>query len=59
MKKLLGIMILSLLLSGCADYLAERERERVENKRLAYEQQMKMYNKLERTFHDDDDIPSR
>ena len=45
MKKILGIMILSLLLSGCADYLAERERERVENKRLAYEQQMKMDKK--------------
>ena len=41
MKKVFGILVLGLLLSGCADYLSEREREREENRRLAYEQQMR------------------
>ena len=42
MKKILQVFTLSLFLTSCADYLAEREREREENRRLAYERQMAM-----------------
>jgi len=42
MKELLLIVVLGLLLSGCADYLAEREKLKLEKKQLAYERQIKM-----------------
>ena len=45
MKQILFILSLSFLLNGCADYLAEREKKRLERKQLAYERQMKMDRK--------------
>ena len=41
-KNLSLIIIISLILTGCSGYLAERDRKREENRRLAYEQQMRI-----------------
>ena len=45
MKKVLWIIAMGLMLSGCADYLAEREKIKLEKKQLAYERQMKIDKK--------------
>ncbi len=45
MKRFLTTLVLCILLSGCADYLAEREKIRLERKQLAHERQMKMDKK--------------
>ena len=41
MKKLLGIVVLGLLLSNCADYIAEKERLKLQKEKTALEQQRK------------------
>ena len=41
MKKLLGILVLGLLLSNCADYIAEKERLKLQKEKTALEQQRK------------------
>ena len=39
MKKLLPILVLGLLLSNCADYIAEKERLRLQKEKAALEKQ--------------------
>ncbi len=39
MKKLLGILVLGLLLSNCADYIAEKERLKLQKENAALEKQ--------------------
>ena len=41
MKKLLGIVVLGLLLSNCADYIAEKERLKLQKEKAALEQKRK------------------
>ena len=43
--KFFYIIFLSLLLTSCSDFMAERERLRQEKKQLAYERQMEMDKK--------------
>ena len=39
MKKLLGIVVLGLLLSNCADYIAGKERLKLQKENAALEKQ--------------------
>ena len=41
MKKLITILFLGLLLNNCADYIAERERLKLQKEKLALEKQRK------------------
>ena len=41
MKKFLAILVLGLLLSNCADYIAEKERLKLQKEKTALEQQRK------------------
>ena len=41
MKKILSLLIIGLLLSNCADYIAERERLKLQKEKLTLEKQRK------------------
>ena len=41
MKKLFLILVLGLILNSCSNYLAERQRKKLEEKRIAYEYQLR------------------